>query len=188
MYEVKSFSLGELPGLSAKQVEAHLGLYTGYVKNVNRMLADITEYKKDSEKNAVALSEIMRRFAFEFNGMRLHELYFEQFEKKEGSLSLVGEGIVKQWGSEEAWSAEFKRVGMMRGIGWVLLVRDEATGRLMNIWVSDHELGHLAGTKVLLAMDVWEHAYLLDYLPSERAKYIESFFSNLSWQVVESRG
>lgn len=188
MYEVKTFSLGELAGLSSKQIEAHLGLYAGYVKNVNRLFTDILEYKKDSEKNAVALAELMRRFAFEFNGMRLHELYFEQFEKREGTGSKVGEAIVAQWGTEEAWIAEFKAMGMMRGIGWVLLVRDEVTGRLMNIWVSDHELGHLAGVTVLLAMDVWEHAYLVDYLPSERAKYIEAFFSNLQWSVVESRG
>lgn len=178
MYEVKTFSFGELAGLSSKQIEAHLGLYAGYVKNVNRVLADASDYKKDSEKG----------LAFEFNGMRLHELYFEQFEKREGTGSKVGEAIVAQWGTEEAWTAEFKKMGMMRGIGWVLLVRDEVTGRLMNIWVSDHELGHLAGVTVLLAMDVWEHAFLIDYLPSERAKYIEAFFSNLQWSVVESRG
>jgi len=189
-YIEQKFELGELEGLSRKQVEAHLGLYSGYVNNVNKLNASLEELSKDSEVNGYAISEVKRRFGFEFNGMRLHEYYFEQFENKIGVADPafpLQQAIVKQWGSYEAWEAEFKTVGKMRGIGWALLLHDEKAGQLMNVCVSDHELGHLAGQKILLAMDIWEHAFMVDYLPSERGVYIDAFFKNLNWEVVETR-
>ncbi len=188
MYTEQKFELTELPGLSAKQIDVHLKLYAGYVKNVNAIAAKIDELKADSEKNMLALSELTRRYAFEFNGMRLHELYFEAL----GGDGAMGEGklakaIAKQWGSAVAFMAELKAVGLMRGIGWVLLVRD-AKGKTMRIiWVSDHEVGHLAGTDVLLAMDMWEHAFMVDYLPAQKGDYIGAFLKNLNWSVVEGR-
>ncbi len=186
-YTEKTFDLGELEGLSKKQIDAHLGLYAGYVKNVNAMLEKLVELKKDAEKNAIAIAEITRRFGFEFNGMRLHEYYFDQFVQGGESSDKLKSAIEKEWGSFEAWKAELVSVAKMRGIGWALLVEDDRHGNLHNIWVSDHELGQLGGQKILLALDVWEHAFLLDYLPSERANYIDAFFKNLNWNVVESR-
>lgn len=186
-YTAKSFNLPELKGLSQKQIEVHLGLYAGYVKHVNVLHDTLEALMKDSEANAYALSEVKRRFGFEFNGMRLHEYYFEQFEALNGDKQTLREMITAQFGSFEAWKAEFMAVGKMRGIGWALLVQDDTTGALMNIWVSDHEFGQLGGQKILLAMDVWEHAFMVDYVPSERGKYIDAFFENLNWQVVESR-
>lgn len=189
-YTEKSFNIGELEGLSTKQIEAHLGLYAGYVKNANKLNATLTDLMKDSEANAYALSEVKRRFGFEFNGMRLHEYYFEQFEQGVGETPgglPLREAIEKQWGSYENWENEFKAVGKMRGVGWALLLHDEKSDNLINIWVSDHELGHLAGQKVLLAMDIWEHAFLVDYMPNERGVYIDAFFKNLNWGVVEGR-
>jgi superoxide dismutase, Fe-Mn family len=188
MYSEQTFSLETVTGLSLKQLEVHLKLYAGYVKNVNAIMTKITEYKKDSETHAIALSELMRRFGFEWNGMRLHELYFESLgsngEITEGSLA---DALTTQWGSLDAWKAEFQAMGIMRGIGWVLLVHDPKTNALHNVWVSDHELGHLGGLPILIAMDVWEHAFMIDYLPAERKTYIETFMKNLRWDVIENR-
>ncbi len=184
LYTQKEFQLPELEGLSKKQIDAHLGLYAGYVKNVNLLIEKIDGLK---EQGGPELAELSRRFGFEFNGMRLHEYYFEQFEQGEGENTVLKEKLAEQFGSFEAWQDDFKRIGKLRGAGWTLLVQDEANGNLFNIWVNDHELGHLGSQKVLLAMDVWEHAFLLDYLPSERGDYIDAFFKNLNWNIVEGR-
>lgn len=187
-YQEQQFNLPELKGLSAKQIEVHLKLYAGYVKNVNAIMAKVAEYKQDSEKNAIALAELTRRFPFEFNGMRLHELYFESLGGdgmiNGGSLS---DALAAQYGSIDAWLTEFKAVGMMRGIGWTLLAYDAKANTFHDIWVNDHELGHLGDLRIVLAMDVWEHAFLIDYLPAQRPDYINAFFSNLKWDVCEAR-
>lgn len=187
-YTEQQFNLPELKGLSPKQIEVHLKLYAGYVKNVNAITEKITELKADSEKNALALSELKRRFGFEFNGMRLHELYFEAF----GGDGVMSDGqltaaLAAQWGSVENWLAEFKAVGMMRGIGWTLLVFDAKNIKFHNIWVSDHEVGHLGDLRIIVAMDVWEHAFMIDYLPAQRPDYINAFFQNLRWDICEGR-
>ena len=186
-YQEQPFTLPELTGLSARQIEAHLKLYAGYVKNTNALVDKIAELKADSEKNALALSELKRRFGFEFNGMRLHELYFEALGGDGTMSGPLHDALTAQWGSVDNWLAEFKALGLMRGIGWVLLVHDTKANVLHNIWVSDHELGHLGDTRILVAMDVWEHAYLLDYLPAQRADYIGAYFQNLKWTVCEGR-
>jgi len=186
-YTEQTFTLPEMPGLSAKQIEAHLKLYAGYVKNVNAVAEKIDEYKKDSATHAIALSELTRRYAFEWNGMRLHEIYFSGLGGDGSMNGSLAEMIGEYYGSIEAWKNEVKAIAMMRGIGWVLLVIDRATNTLRNIWVSDHEVAHLAGCDVLFALDVWEHAYLLDYLPAQRADYVAAFFANLNWSAIEAR-
>lgn len=187
-YTEQQFNLPELKGLSAKQVEVHLKLYAGYVKNVNAINEKVAEYKADAEKYALALSELTRRFPFEFNGMRLHELYFEALGG-DGSMTdgALKNALAAQYGSIDAWLAEFKAVGMMRGIGWTLLTFDAKACVFRNIWVSDHELGHLADTRIILAMDVWEHAFMIDYVPAQRPDYINAFFQNLKWSACEAR-
>ncbi len=195
-YEEQKFNLVNLKGLSERQVTEHIKLYGGYVKNTNILTDKIAEYKIDSEKNALALSELTRRFGFEWNGMRLHELYFDCLDgagQTEGSTpdATVGAGlktmIEAQYGSFDNWLHEFKSVGLMRGIGWVILYYDPIVKRLQNVWITDHEVGHLASLPIILAMDVWEHAYLLDYLPSQRKDYIEAFFQNLNWRKLNER-
>ncbi|MEK9155490.1 MAG: Fe-Mn family superoxide dismutase [Patescibacteria group bacterium] len=186
-YSEVSFNLPAMNGLSEKQIEAHLKLYAGYVKNVNALAAKVDEYKKDSETHAIALSELTRRYAFEWNGMRLHEIYFASLGG-DGSMSgSLTDALATQYGSIDGWKNEVKAMAMMRGIGWVLLAHDTAGNILRNIWVSDHELGHLAGANVLFALDVWEHAYLLDYLPAQRADYVNAVFTNVNWSTVEAR-
>jgi len=186
-YTEQTFTLPEMPGLSAKQIEAHLKLYAGYVKNVNTVSEKIDEYKKDTAAYALAISELTRRYAFEWNGMRLHEIYFSGLGGDGSMNGPLAEMIGGYYGSVDAWKNEVKSTAMMRGIGWVLLVLDRETNTLRNIWVSDHEIGHLAGCDVLFALDVWEHAYLLDYLPAQRADYVAAFFANLKWSAVEDR-
>lgn len=188
MYTEQSFSLENVTGLSPKQLEVHLKLYAGYVKNTNAILTKVAEYKKDSETHAIALAELMRRFGFEFNGMRLHELYFESLGGNgETTPGTLVDAITARWGSIEAWKSEFQAMGVMRGIGWVLLVHDPKANTLHNIWVSDHELGHLGGLPIIIAMDVWEHAFMVDYLPAQRSEYIQTFLKNLNWKFVEKR-
>lgn len=186
-YAEQAFTFPEMPGLSGKQIEAHLKLYAGYVKNVNSVSAKIDEYKKETDANSLAISELSRRYGFEWNGMRLHEIYFSSLGGDGSMQGPLAEKIAEYYGSIEAWKNEVKAMAMMRGIGWVLLVLDKATNTLRNVWISDHEVGHLAGCDVLFALDVWEHAYLVDYLPAQRADYVAAFFANLKWSAVEER-
>ncbi len=186
-YEAKTFALDELDGLSAKQIEEHLKLYAGYVKNTNLLMEKIETHKQNSEAMAVELSELTRRMGFEWNGMRLHEVYFSQFEKGGAESTQLQEALATQYGSFDAWKAQVSAMGVMRGIGWVLLINDKETGNLHTIWVSDHEYGHLAGTDVVFAMDVWEHAYTVDFAPTQRATYIQAFWKNVNWNKVEAR-
>lgn len=186
-YEAKTFSLGALDGISETQIAEHLKLYAGYVKNTNALLEKIDTHKKNAEAMAHELSELVRRIGFEFNGMRLHEYYFSQFEKSDGSKDALKKEIETQYGSFDLWKNQISAMAVMRGIGWVLLVEDETNGNLLSIWVSDHELGQLGGQKILFALDVWEHAYTVDYKPTERAKYVEAFWKNVNWQKAEER-
>lgn len=188
-YKEKTFNFSGLEGLSDKQISEHIKLYQGYVKNTNAILQKIEELKKDTEVNALALSELSRRFAFEWNGLRLHEIYFGSLLNKKPLTSNgnLEKAILAQYGSFEAWQNEFAAHGLMRGIGWVILFYDPEQKILLSKWVSDHEIGHLAGLPVILAMDMWEHAYLFDYLPSGKKDYISAFFKNLNWEAIESR-
>jgi Fe-Mn family superoxide dismutase len=187
-YTEQQFNLPELAGLSAKQLEVHLKLYAGYVKNVNDIQEKLAEYRTDSAANAVAIAELTRRFGFEFNGMRLHELYFEALggngEVVENSLKGA---LATQYGSFEAWLTAFKALGVMRGIGWVLLTYDEKGKVFNNVWVSDHELGCLVDTKIIVALDMWEHAFMVDYVPAQKADYVAMVLTNLQWDVVGKR-
>jgi Fe-Mn family superoxide dismutase len=189
VYEEQKFNLGTLEGLSEKQVTAHLGLYAGYVKHVNLIREKIAELESDKEKNAYLIAELRRRFAFEFDGMRLHEYYFESLEGTPTPLSdgNLKNALAEKYGSYEDFLAHFKAVGMSRGIGWTVLYWDEKGKTPHVTWVSDHEVGVLAGLKVLVAMDMWEHAFMVDYLPAEKGNYIDAFLKNLNWSVIEKR-
>lgn len=189
-YEIKKFDLPSLIDLSEKQVTAHLGLYEGYVKHVNILREQITHLETDTEKNAYAIMEVRRRLGFEFNGMRMHEFYFSQFEKgavshTEGSV--LEKTVAEKYGSWDAFIAHFSAVGMSRGIGWSVLYHDPVGNTPHIAWVGDHELGQLGSLPIILAMDMWEHAFMVDFLPSEKKQYVEAFFKNLNWTVPETR-
>jgi Fe-Mn family superoxide dismutase len=185
MYEAKKFDhLLGTEGFSDAILNNHFGLYEGYVKNTNALL-DLLDTKTVGTPE---YSELQRRFGWEWNGMRLHELYFGNISNGSTALS---DGILKTkleeiYGSIENWKKNFIGVGTMRGIGWAVLVHDEASGELFNIWVNEHDGGHLAGATSLLVMDVFEHAFVLDY-GLKRADYIDAFFKAIDWTEVERR-
>src|SRR3989344_4337552 len=167
-FEEKKFNIGELKGISAKTIEEHLKLYSGYVKHTNLILEKIVELKADAEKNAYALGEVQRRFGFEYNGMRNHEVYFDSL-----------------WGSYEGWLAEFKAIALTRGVGWAMLYLDRKEHRLLNAWVDEQHLGQLQDCTLVLGLDMWEHSFVYDYQPSGKKQYIEDFFANLNWSKIE---
>lgn len=184
----KTFNIPELKGISTKNIEEHLKLYAGYVKNANLILEHIEELKKDSEKYAYELGEIQRRFSFEFNGMRNHEYYFSSLEGGSKALEenfALKNKITKQFGSLEAWLNAFKAIALTRGIGWAILGYDKKTDNLVHAWIDEQHLGQLNGVAWILSLDMWEHAYVYDYPTSEKKKYIEAFFDNLNWGVIE---
>lgn len=187
-FEERKFVLPALAGISAKTIEEHLKLYAGYVKNANLILEKITEYLADSEKNAYAIGEINRRFSFEFCGMRNHECYFGALEggaKPLAENSPLKKAIEAEWGSFDSWLARFKSVALTRGIGWAILSYDSVSGRLVTSWADEQHLGHLTGTTPILMLDMWEHSYYIDYTPTDKKKYVEAFFANLNWSVIE---
>ena len=193
-YKEQSFdTLRGLDGISDDQIAEHLKLYAGYVKQVNALneeLADLMGKGKASGKDP-EFAELTRRLGFEYNGMILHEYYFSNLRKagepKPPSGSGAGQALAEAFGSVETWKADFQAMGDMRGIGWVILFQDPCTDRLTNHWITLHQDGVPAGFKPLLVMDVWEHAFMRDYKATERAKYVEAFFRNVDWQVVERR-
>lgn len=184
----KTFNIGELEGIGKKTIEEHLKLYKGYVTNTNLIFNKISELKSDPEKNAYVLGELHRRFSFEFDGMRNHEYYFSHLSDGKKEINPTGnlyKKIEKEWGSFDEWMAEFKAVALTRGTGWTILYYDKQEDHLINHWIDEHHLGQLTGLSPLLCLDMWEHAYYLDYIPSEKKKYIEAFFENLNWETVE---
>lgn len=187
-FKAKNFTIGELAGISKKNIEEHLKLYKGYVTNANLIFNKLSELKEDPEKNAYVMSELQRRFSFEFDGMRNHEYYFHSLEggsKELAENSKLKEKIVKDWGSFDNFLMHFKFVSMTRGIGWTILYYDKQTDKLIISWVEEQHLGHLTGLSPVLCLDMWEHAYVYDYPTSEKKKYIEAFFVNLNWEVIE---
>ncbi|MEJ0053804.1 MAG: Fe-Mn family superoxide dismutase [bacterium] len=189
-YTAKQFDLPALKGISEKQVKVHLALYEGYVKHANLITDMIAAYQKtDDEGGKYAVAEMRRRFAFEFDGMRMHEYYFSQFEEKpcapdEGSA--LSKLALEQYG-EAGIAGTMKAVAATRGIGWVVVYFDPAAKKLHTTFVGDHELGQLSGLPVIVALDLWEHAYMVDYVPAEKKSYIDAFFENLNWAVIEKR-
>ncbi|MFA6315158.1 MAG: Fe-Mn family superoxide dismutase [Candidatus Paceibacterota bacterium] len=184
----KQFKIPKLIGISPKNIEEHLKLYSGYVTNTNLVLEKIKEYKKDAEKHSYVLGELTRRFSFEYNGMRNHEIYFSTFEGGPSQMSdssPLKKKIVETWGSFEIWLAEFKAIGLTRGIGWAVLWYDPKHNGLLNSWVDEQHLGQLNGCSMILAMDMWEHSYVADYQSSGKKKYVEDFFANMNWSVIE---
>jgi Fe-Mn family superoxide dismutase len=185
-YEPKDFShLLGLPGLSDTLLQNHFTLYQGYVKNTNTFL----EKFKTLEVGTPEYAELHRRFGWEWNGMRLHELYFGNLAKE--ATSLAEDGELKKvfeylWGGLEGWQKEFEGLMAMRGIGWVVLTYDKEKKLIMNTWVNEHDVGLLAGAEPLLVMDVFEHAYMLDY-GIKRADYIRVCMNAIDWKTVEER-
>jgi len=194
-YKAREFNLSGLNGISDETLEMHFKLYEGYVKETNNLTEKITKFIEDGnvdQEEMPAYSELTRRLGFEYNGMVLHEYYFDNLKSGGGvgdpdRTALFAKAAEPSFGSYEVWKADFVGIGKMRGVGWAICNQNPANGRLSNHWITLHETGNIAGFDPILVMDVWEHAYLLDYKPAERPKYIEAFFSNIDWSAVEKR-
>lgn len=187
-FEEKIFAIPELKGISKKTIEEHLKLYSGYVKNANTVRDKVEEMKMDPEKHAYALGEVVRRFGFEYNGMRNHEVYFSSFEGGSKALaagSPLMEQINADFGSFENWLKEFKNIGLIRGVGWAMLYYDRNDKRLLNAWIDEQHLGQLQDCSLILGLDMWEHSFVADYQPSGKKAYIEDFFANINWETIE---
>lgn len=187
LYQAKYYpNLTELNGISDVTMKNHVALYQGYVKNTNKIMNSLQRMLAEGRSGTIEYAELKRRFGWEFDGMRLHEYYFENLGAKNPASSQFLSVINRQFGSYEAWEKDFRATGLMRGIGWVVLYQDVTNGKLFNYWINEHDTGHPAGGLPLLVMDVWEHAYLLDY-GIKRADYVAAFFRNINWAVVEAR-
>lgn len=188
-YAAKDYSkLIGMAGFSEALLKNHFTLYQGYVTNTNKLNDILSQMLKDGKTAAPEYAELKRRFGWEFNGMRLHEYYFENLGGKAGIAKdgKLAKKIAESFGSYEAWEKDFKGTGTMRGIGWVVLYQDPANGGLVNFWINEHDVSHPAGCTPVLIMDVFEHAFMLDY-GLKRADYIESFFKNIEWAAAEAR-
>jgi len=188
-YSAKDYTgLIGMEGFSPTLLKNHFTLYQGYVTNTNKLSDLLTAMLKEGRAGSPEYSELKRRFGFEFNGMRLHEYYFENLGGK-ASLDKSGtlaRKLADAYGSYDAWEQDLKATGVIRGIGWVILYQDNVSGWLFNQWINEHEVGHLAGCRPILVMDVFEHAFMTDY-GLKRADYIAAFFKNINWKVVAGR-
>lgn len=186
-YAAKDFGkLIGMEGFSETLLKNHFTLYEGYVANTNKLLEKLGGMTPDAKSPEYA--ELKRRLGWEWNGMRLHECYFENLGGK-GALdpgSKLGKAIAAEFGSVGRWEADFAAAGALRGIGWTILYQDAAGGRLMNQWINEHDVGHPAGARPILVLDVFEHAFLVDY-GLKRADYIAAFLKNVDWKAAEAR-
>ncbi|KCZ73192.1 superoxide dismutase [Candidatus Methanoperedens nitroreducens] len=185
-YELKSFEdLLGTEGFSNQLLRNHFTLYHGYVNNTNKLSDVLSTMVREGMAGTPQYAELKRRFGWEWNGMRLHEYYFGNMIKGGRAIdknSDLYKKIVKDFGSYENWEKDFKAIGMMRGIGWAMLYYDTAAGRLLNVWINEHDVGHLSGASPILIMDVFEHAFMIDY-GVKKADYIESFFKAIDWKI-----
>jgi len=187
-FTAKTFSIPALKGISAKTIEEHLKLYQGYVKQANHINDKLGDYVKEMEANSYAMNELLRRFSFEFNGIRNHEVYFGSLE---GGPAPLGNGALKKkleetWNSFDGWLAGFKTfAATTRGIGWAALWYDPRSKDLQVSWIDEQHIGHLQGCTMILGIDMWEHSYVADYQPSGKKQYVEDFFANLNWGKIE---
>lgn len=188
-YLAKDFShLYGMTGFSDPLLQIHFKLYEGYVKNSNDLLAKLQSLSGSGQASSYEYAALKRRFGWEFDGMRLHELYFGNLGgngQPDKASPLYG-ALAAQFGDFDSWKKDFIATGLMRGIGWSVLYLDPAQGRLVNVWINEHDVGHLAGGAPILIMDVFEHAYMPQY-GLDRAKYIEAFFQNIDWKTADNR-
>src|SRR3989344_3592493 len=189
-YEQKNFeNLIGMKGFSDTLLKNHFTLYQGYVTNANKLIDSLNIFLKESKTSTPEYAELKRRFGWEFNGMRLHEYYFKNLTKDFKSIdnnSKLFKKIIEDFGSYENWEKEFKANASMRGIGWIILYYDPLAKRLFNVWINEHDVGHLSGCIPILILDVFEHAYMVDY-GLKKADYIEAFFNAIDWNEVVER-
>jgi len=193
-YRAKTFDLSGLKGISDKTLETHFKLYEGYVQETNRLNQRLQEFLKDGkvdQEEMPAYAELTRRLGFEYNGMVLHEYYFGNLKRQAGGdpdrTSSFRQVAEESFGSYEIWKTDFSSIGKMRGVGWAICYQNPTNHLISNHWITLHEVGNVAGFTPILVMDVWEHAFMFDYKPADRPKYIEAFLANVDWSIADQR-
>lgn len=187
MFTPKTFNISALIGISEKTIEEHIKLYEGYVKNANLIIEKMSTL--DSGQDPYVAGELFRRFSFEYNGMRNHEVYFASLESGPVAFnpeSDLGKRLVELFGSYESFIKEFSSLAITRGIGWAVLWYDKKENKFLTTWIDEQHLGQLNGCEMILALDMWEHSYVADYQPSGKKQYVADFFENLNWKVIEN--
>jgi Fe-Mn family superoxide dismutase len=193
-YEAKQFPrLKGLAGISDQILQNHLELYAGYVKNTNAIIDELAKMQAEGRAKGTdpAYAEMTRRLGFEENGVLLHELYFGNLKAEPDPISAaprLQKALADSFsGSFDTWLADFKAIAAMRGVGWAIAYQNPESGSVTNHWIELHQGGHPAGHKPLVVLDAWEHAFVPDYKPTERAKYLEAYFKNVDWRACEAR-
>jgi superoxide dismutase, Fe-Mn family len=187
-YQVRSFDLSGVQGLSKKAIDLHLGLYKTYVEQLNKLLEQSPQRAAGAAQ--LALDGYNRRFAYEFNGVALHELFFEQLVGRHRPPRAGGEfleALHDGYGDFSGWKASVESLAKTRGVGWVLTLRERGRERLHNCWIDLHHLHLAANCDVVFALDLWEHAYMIDFTPAQRTDYVSIILDNVDWNVVEQR-
>ena len=177
-----------MQGFSETLLHNHFTLYNGYVKNMNTIAATLEGLVAEGQTDTPEYSSLKHRLGWEYDGMRLHELYFENLggQNKMNLRSCLVEKLAENFGSYKAWEEDFKTTASIRGVGWAVLCQDNSNGKLNNFWIDEHQAGIPADRKPLLVLDAWEHSYMLDY-GLKRPEYLENFFKNIDWNVVDRR-
>jgi len=177
-------SLHELDGISRESVEAHYKLYEGYVGKRNEILARLGEIDLGSANQVYSDVRALKvEFSFAVGGIKNHEIYFEHLGGDGGDPDgSMGTLIRRDFGSVEAWRADLKATGMA-GRGWAWTAYDWDEGKLFNYIGDTQNTYAIWNATPLVALDVYEHAYFLDY-GTDRASYIDAFFANLDWATV----
>ena len=192
-YKARDFKISGIDGISDRTIQMHLTLYQGYVKNTNAVTQRLEQFLREGWTAAPDHPEyaaLTRQLGFEYGGMVLHEYYFGNLKANGGALdnnSRLGQAIQQSFGNVDTWMKDFRAISAMRGVGWAIMYQDPMTGQLSNHWIDLHQNGVPSGFKPILVLDCWEHAFLLDYAPADRPKYVDAFFRNVDWSAVESR-
>ena len=184
-YPVRKFDFSRIDGISTQALEDHLGLYKGYVENTNKLLENSIRGTGSPGHEGWE-----HRLAFEFNGMVLHELFFEALGGPGSRMSTSGvlaEAMDISYGGAKAWRERFLALVKTRGIGWIMSARDPANNRLLTFWIEEHHLGLPANLQPVVLLDLWEHAYQKDFGVKGREEWANVVFNNLDWQVIERR-
>ena len=178
-------SLHELDGISRATIEAHYKLYEGYVNKRNEILGKLDGIDLASANQVYSEIRALKvELSFALGGIKNHEIYFENLGGGGGDPDgPIGDLIKRDFGSAQAWRDDLKATGM-GGRGWAWTAYDWDEGRLFNHIGDTQNTFPVWNATPLVALDVYEHAYFLDY-QTDRAGYIDAFFANLDWSVVD---
>jgi Fe-Mn family superoxide dismutase len=190
-FKVKKYlKPSNLDGISNDQINQHFSLYEKYVDQSNKLLK-LEDHLKNGKgfANSTLRADLLKQISFERNGMILHELYFENLKaginpNKNGAFTKL---VKKSFKSIDNFLEDLKIISKARGEIWVLSLYDIETNKLRNSIIESHEHYITYRAQPLLVMDVWTHAYAVDFALFDKDKYIDSFISNINWDVLDRR-